>query len=303
MTFWQHIEELRKVLLRSLYLLSIVTLAFLIFHESLLSIFSYPLRNLSPYPTADYQALKQVCIGNSKNYPILIELNEKIEKLELLQAEKINTNLFQISPGGKVIFSTPETPFYLQSLSPMEGLSTSLKLCFWLSLICTAPFTLLFFFSFIAPGLVPKEKKLALAFILSVLFFTLLGMVFAYFITLPIANHFLFHFNSSVSSNAWSLSQYMDYTLFLLLANGFAGSLFCFAFFLVHCRVLSPTVMRNKRRYVVIIIFILSALLTPPDVFTQCCLAFPLITAFEALIFYGTWRQRKKKKTLQEVSL
>ena len=185
MTFWQHIEELRKVLLRSLYLLSIVTLAFLIFHESLLSIFSYPLRNLSPYPTADYQALKQVCIGNSKNYPILIELNEKIEKLELLQAKKL-IQIFSKYPLVVRLFFHSRNSILPSKLEPNGGTINISQTLLLAILNLHSPFYSFVFLFIYCSRTCSKRKKTSLSFYSFCSFFLLYLEWF-----LPISSPFL----------------------------------------------------------------------------------------------------------------
>jgi sec-independent protein translocase protein TatC len=172
-------------------------------------------------------------------------------------------------------------------LSPIDGITTTFKVCFFLGLTATSPFSLYYILNFIAPAFEPKYYHLMLPFLIISCLFLTLGFSFAYFFTIPLANQYLMQFNQDIGTNLWTLSNYLDYSIMLMLGNGLAFELAVVALFLVHFRLLTSTQLIHCRRYFLISAFILGAILTPPDVLTQFMLAIPLIILYECIILYA----------------
>ena len=199
-------------------------------------------------------------------------------------------NRFSIPPGGTLLIQSPKSTNKLVIYSPLDGMTTSFKICFWISLVGTAPFWLYTFLQFVIPALRIEERRLLAPFLALSTAFLTGGAVFAFLITIPFSNSFLWSFNAGLGNNLWSLSAYLDYTLFLLLANALAFQLALVLFFLVHLRIITTEWMINNRRYSIIGILILAALLTPPDVLSQLMLAIPMMGLYEAAILYSKYR-------------
>lgn len=153
------------------------------------------------------------------------------------------------------------------------------------------PFGFFFFFQFFFPALRRSEKRLLLPFILLSFLFAGFGGCFAFFITIPSANAYLFTFNQKLAQNYWSLQSYFDYTLFLILASSLAFELFVVGLFTVELKAVSWETLKSKRRIAWLAAFILGALLTPPDILTQFFLAIPLILFYEVVIWYAYLRK------------
>ena len=186
---------------------------------------------------------------------------------------------------------TLTTPLVI--LSPLEGFLSAMKVCFLVGVVATSPLWIFFFLQFINPALNLREKQLIWPFLGVSFVLITLGFLFAFFITIPAANQYLIAFNQTIGINMWSLGLYLDYTLFLLLANAFAFELGAVGFFLVHLQLISAEQLIAKRRAAIVCSFIIGALLTPPDVLTQIMLAVPLIGLYELIIIYGRFRHRK----------
>lgn len=178
----------------------------------------------------------------------------------------------------------------LKIFGPLEGMAITLKLSLYSSIALTSPFWLYLILAFIAPALQTPRFLLRFWALATTLFFS--GLAFAWTITIPCAIHFLKAFNDEIGDNLWGLSQYIDFTIILLLANGVAFASTSILAFLVHFGTITATQLSNKRRHAIVAIFILSAILTPPDVFTQFLLAIPLMGLYEAVIFYARTRSR-----------
>lgn len=172
-------------------------------------------------------------------------------------------------------------------LGPLEGVGIALKTSFWIGLLATSPLWLFFLIHFIRPALRTDEKRLLLPFIIVSFAFIAIGCCFAYFVTIPLANSYLKAFNQSLGENLWSLSAYLDYTFFLLLANGLAFELCAIGIFAVQLNLISAEMLIRWRRSAIVMAFIIGALLTPPDILTQILLAVPLICLYEGVILYA----------------
>lgn len=191
---------------------------------------------------------------------------------------------FLISPATEIQNS-------LIVLGPIDGFVTALKTSFWVGLVSTSPIWTFFIMKFISPALHTRERRWMAPFVALSLVFLSIGMAFSYFITIPISNEFLSSFNREIGINMWTLSSYLDYTIILLLSNALAFELCVILLFLVHFGTLSAQRMIGLRRYAIVAIFILAAIFTPPDIFTQLMLAIPLIIMYELAIVYAKLRR------------
>lgn len=186
-------------------------------------------------------------------------------------------------------------------ISPFDGLSSMFKSCFWIGLIATSPVWAYEILRFIAPAIRPSFHRVIIPFMALSLTFFGVGLLFAFFFTIPLANAYLSSLNSEFGENLWTLSNYLDYTVLLACANGLAFETAVILFFLIQYGIISGTKMAEKRRLVIVAIFIASALLTPPDVLTQIMLAIPLMGIYELGILYARFLERKKSKIRKEV--
>lgn len=286
-TFWGHFEELRLVLIKVVFVVLMATTILFIFHQP---IFHILIRHFQTsfhesYETYEIKLHRVINRGSEK---ITFELpNSGILKYQSEGIENIANDHFQLPPQSYLEWEEAKSPNHLFLLGPIEGLTISLKISFWLGIASSSPFWLYLIFQFIVPGLYQKEKNLILPFVgLSFLFISL-GLCFSYFITVPLANRYLFAFNEHLGVNIWSLANYIDYTFLLMISSAIAFELFVIAFFLVHFRFLKVQAMKDKRRYVILASFILGAFLTPPDILSQFLIAIPMIVLYECAILYA----------------
>lgn len=191
------------------------------------------------------------------------------------------------------LLTTPLDGVRLVLLSPLEGLITTFKMCFWVGTAGTFFIWIQFILKFLTPALHERERKVAFPLFLMSCLFGAIGIVFSYFVTIPLANSYLKAFNTGLGENFWSLSSYMDYTLGLMLANLLAFEFGALFLVLIHYEIISEELLRSYRRVSYLVIFIASAILTPPDVITQLMMALPLLLMYEAGLFWAA-----KTKTL-----
>jgi sec-independent protein translocase protein TatC len=295
-SFWEHMEELRHTFIRILLVIFSAFLLCLIFYEPLLAFFTRPLNtetfqqvSLSRVPLSRVPLSKERLYNHSES-PLEYTKQPQTEVVShSVEVTSLDRFTYLIPPGSSIDIEKPKHSLFL--FGPLEGLTVVVKTCFWIALIGSSPLWFYFLLHFIKPALSLNERGLFLPFFaLSILFVTL-GLLFGYFITLPLANQYLLLFSEGLGENLWSLSHYLDFSLFLLLASGIAFEGGLFMLFLVHVGFLTADTLRQKRRYAIVVAFILAALLTPPDVFSQVLLATLLISLYELSIFYGSFKK------------
>ena len=181
--------------------------------------------------------------------------------------------------------------------SPTEAFMTYLKLSFYSSLFFSFPIFFAEIYLFLSPALYKNEKKNILFTIFFSSFLFLFGAIFCYFFILPMALKFFSSFENISSINDSTLpilletkiSDYLNFTINLLFGFGIAFLSPILLLFLIKGGYVKVKDLRSKRRYWIVIIFILSAILTPPDILSQISLAILLIILFEIVILLGKY--------------
>ncbi|MBF0423099.1 MAG: twin-arginine translocase subunit TatC [Magnetococcales bacterium] len=168
-----------------------------------------------------------------------------------------------------------------------EAFFTYMKVSFYAGLFLTAPFVLWQLWIFIAPGLYKNEKKVFLPFLVMtpVLFFT--GATLAYTLVFPLVFKYFLSFSTPSMESLPSVREYLDLVLSLLFAFGIVFEMPVGLLLLIKVRLLSTKALVAKRKYFIVLAFIIAGLLVPPDPFSQVMAAIPLIILYEASIMIG----------------
>lgn len=168
----------------------------------------------------------------------------------------------------------------LQAIKPTEIFFTYLKSALLAGFILSLPVFFWNVWGFIAPGLYPSERKAVVPF---VFFSTLLfggGAMFGYTMVFPVIFNFFTSFDSSFAESAWTMQEVFSLTTRLFLAFGIAFELPIVVFFLSITGILSARQLLSGTPYAVLIMFVLGAMLTPPDFVSQIMLAVPMIALY-----------------------
>lgn len=179
--------------------------------------------------------------------------------------------------------------------SPTEAFITYLKLSFYCGLFLSLPIFISEIYLFLSPALYKNEKKNIITIFLGTTFLFFCGAIFAFIFILPIALEFFASFENQGFREVGNfpiiletkISDYLNFVLSLIFGFGLAFILPILLLFLIKAGFLSVNDLRSKRRYCIVLIFILSAILTPPDVLSQASLAILLILLFEIVILIG----------------
>ncbi len=161
-----------------------------------------------------------------------------------------------------------------------EPLFTAIKVSFFASFIVSLPIIFWQLWLFISPGLYDNEKRMILPFVFSATFMFLLGSAFCYFVTIPFGFAFLINFGGKLFTALPSIGEYVGFFTKLLIGFGIAFELPVLTFFLAKLGFVTDKTLTGYFRYAIVIIFVVSALLTPPDVLTQLLMAGPLILLY-----------------------
>ena len=158
---------------------------------------------------------------------------------------------------------------------------TPLKLTFFVSLLLSMPFLFNQIWKFIAPGMYENEKSLSFLLILSSLILFYLGILFTYFLVLPLVFGFFTGAAPQGILIMTDISRYLDFVLSLMFAFSIAFEIPILIFLLIWSGITTSEKLRNARPYVIISCFIVGMLVTPPDVISQSLLAIPAWALFE----------------------
>lgn len=188
-------------------------------------------------------------------------------------------------------------------LAPAEAFWMSIKISMFTAIVLSLPVLFHQLWKFISPGLLQKEKKYALPFILATTILFIIGASFCFFIVLPYALTFLLSYKTGdVLMPMLSVGQYVDFCIKFVLAFGAVFELPVLIFFLTRLGIVTPETLAKHRRYAILSAFILSAFLTPtPDAFNQTLMAIPMILLYEVGIWVSKiFSKRDKQKEEEE---
>jgi len=190
-----------------------------------------------------------------------------------------------------------EIPMRIQSREMGGQFSAHMWTSITAGFILGFPFIIWEFWKFIRPALYDNEKKYAVLFILtaSVLFFT--GVLFGYFIIAPLSVNFLANYNVSKEIfNDIDLSSYISLLRSSTVACGLLFELPIVIYFLTKMGLVTPSSLRNYRKYTLVIVLILSAIITPPDIISQIIVAIPIMILYEISILISVIVHKKQEK-------
>ena len=182
-----------------------------------------------------------------------------------------------------------------------ETFLTYLKVSFFTAFFVTCPFILMQIWKFIAPGLYKHEKIAILPYLIltPILFF--LGGMLVYYLIMPLAIKFFLSFESTGLSTSLPIqleakvNEYLSLIMRLIFAFGISFQLPILLNLLARIGVVNSEYLKKTRRYVIVIIFTLAAILTPPDPITQVGLAIPLLLLYELSIITVRFTEKKNK--------
>jgi|TARA_B110000261_G_scaffold162895_1_gene207540 sec-independent protein translocase protein TatC len=194
-------------------------------------------------------------------------------------------------------FCINEMPFTIQSRTMSGQFSAHIWISITAGFIISFPYVIYQFWSFISPGLYQNEKKNARGFIFisSLLFF--IGVLFGYYIVTPLSINFLGSYSvSNEITNEFDLDSYVGLIRASVIASGLIFELPIIIYFLTKIGLVTPEIMVKYRKFALVIVLVLSAIITPPDIASQIIVAIPIVILYQISIYISKIVLRKEKK-------
>ena len=264
MSFLDHLEELRWHLIRSVFAIVILASIAFIAKDFIFNVLIFGPKQ-SNFPT----------------YQVLCEIAKFI--------------------GFKDSFCFTELPFRIQSRTMGGQFSAHIWTSITAGFIIAFPYILHEMWKFISPGLKVKERSSAKGFIFiaSLLFFV--GVLFGYYVVTPLSINFLGTYQvSGEVHNDFDLSSYISLVRASVIASGLIFELPILIYILTKVGVVSPKILKKYRKISLVIVLILSAIITPPDIASQVIVSVPIIVLYEISIYISKAVIRKQKRLLKK---
>ena len=264
MSFLDHLEELRWHLIRSVFAIVILASIAFIAKDFIFNVLIFGPKQ-SNFPT----------------YQVLCEIAKFI--------------------GFKDSFCFTELPFRIQSRTMGGQFSAHIWTSITAGFIIAFPYILHEMWKFISPGLRVKERSSAKGFIFiaSLLFFV--GVLFGYYVVSPLSINFLGTYQvSGEVHNDFDLSSYISLVRASVIASGLIFELPILIYILTKVGVVSPKILKKYRKISLVIVLILSAIITPPDIASQVIVSVPIIVLYEISIYISKAVIRKQQRVLKK---
>jgi sec-independent protein translocase protein TatC len=194
-------------------------------------------------------------------------------------------------PTGGLVFTAPTDKFIAH-----------LKLSFFGGMILTCPIWIYQIWCFISPGLYKKDKSYSLGFIFAGSILFLLGVLFAYFGVFPMAFQFLMGFGGETDKPMITIDQYLSFFITTTLMFGLAFEIPLVIVMLGLMEIVSARFLREKRRYAIVGMSVLAAIITPPDLLSMLLMLGPMVVLYEISIVVVAIFERRRARALQEIN-
>ena len=199
--------------------------------------------------------------------------------------------------GVNTTFCAEEMPMILQNRTMAGQFSADIWTAMLGGFIISFPYIIYQLWKFISPGLHENERKHSRGFIIisSLLFF--IGVLFGYYIVTPLSLNFLANYSiSEMVDNQIDISSYIALVRSSALASGLIFELPIIIYFLTKIGLVTPDILRKYRKYALVIVLILSAIITPPDIASQVIVAIPILILYQVSIYISKVVVRNQKR-------
>lgn len=194
-------------------------------------------------------------------------------------------------------FCGEKLPMIIQNRTMAGQFSADIWTSIFAGFVIAFPYVIYQFWKFISPGLHDNERKYSRGFIVVSSLLFLLGVLFGYYIVTPLSINFLANYNiSEIVENQIDISSYISLVRSSSLASGLVFELPIIIYFLTKIGLVTPQFLRKYRKYALVLVLILSAIITPPDIASQVIVAIPILILYQVSIYISALVVRNQKR-------
>lgn len=290
MSLLDHLGELRQRLVRCVLAVIVGMLVCYSFAERMFDILMEPMKEVLRKVAQKHMILPADFFENLKQ-----GLAQSLQGTDFKYFDKLDVFVQAMQDS----MSTVMVGGHFQYTYPAEAFFSHIKIAIVAGIFLMSPYLFAQLWGFIAPGLYSHERKYVIPMaIISAMFFVGGGM-FGYFVVFPFGFDFFASFANSEIAFTPKLNEYLSFCLKLLFAFGIVFELPLFILFLARMGLVTSRGLRQKQKYAILLSFVMSAVLTPPDPFTQCLMAGPLILLYELGIWVAYLFGKREKRHMK----
>jgi sec-independent protein translocase protein TatC len=215
----------------------------------------------------------------------------------LLVAAVISFSYVELIRG---LLTSPLEGLQLIYLSPPEAFMANLRLALISGLVLSSPVIIYELMAFVFPGLLKEEKIFFVAVLFGIVVLFAAGVAFAYIIVFPFTIRFFLQFASVELEPKFTVTEYISFLFSFHLGFGVVFQLPLFTWTLGKIGLISSGFLKRNRKVALVVMLVLSAVITPPDIISQVVMVFPLALLYEIGIFMVLISERKRSKALAE---
>lgn len=286
LSFWDHVDELRNTILRSLLIAAFFSCLAFSFSSYWIDLFKWP----AEFPSSFEKGFTERIV-NRESVSLEFNLPESFHILDLKNG-KLENNKVLLEPEGIATYHYfLKKPVFILT-HPLDGFLITIKFSILIGLGLSSPFWVWQILNFIAPAFRRNTQKQLISFFFCSFFCFALGVLFGFKIILPMGIAYFLSVNESMALSYWSFLSYMDFSIMLLLAAGLSFEALAIMLLLVKNGIVTDVFFNKWRRLSFLACFILGALLTPPDVLSQVVLALILYSFYELAFLYAFLKRK-----------
>lgn len=189
----------------------------------------------------------------------------------------------------------------LHVFSPMEAIFVTFKASIYAGVVISSPIIVYEIWAFVSPGLTKKERRTIILALIPTVALFLVGALFAYFVMLPVTLRFFFSFSYKISVPLFGLDQTLSFVFSMLFIFGVIFQFPLIIAVLVHLGVVTHKFLVSRRKYAVLLLFVVAALITPdPTVVSQTLVGVPLYVLYEVSIWVAYVLERRRNRPVME---
>jgi sec-independent protein translocase protein TatC len=303
-SFWEHVQDLRTALIRSVLAIGIAIMICLLITPQIVAVLERPLRKMHMFDTPKPSVT--LAIGKQVFGPFDVT-REEFPALPPGAAPHAVYRIGTTTVGGDQVLTLKLDPsvnaddildVHLLNLSPTEAFFVAFHVAIYAALVVSAPFWLYYAGGFVIPAFKPKERKVVFAWVTWGLLLAIVGVLLTYFLLLPVALRASMKYSDLLgfSATQWRADDYISFTCKFLFGMGVGFQFPLVVLSLVKFGLVTYRQLAHFRRHVVVVCLILGAVLTTPEVITQIAMAVPLYLLYEVCIWIAWYWDRKKRR-------